>query len=77
MGFAKNEDIGMDLNRQIEIIEKQIECFDGFYQKMDYVKTFFGPDPEFTQEAIDMVVAKLCLREEENALDTDSNACDK
>lgn len=63
----------MDLNRQVQIIEKQIECFDNLEQKMDYITHFFGPDPEFTQEAINLVTAKLCMREEENALDTDSN----
>ena len=51
----------MNLNRQVEIITKQIECFDNLYQKMDYIRTFFGPDPEFTQEAMDMVIAKLYM----------------
>lgn len=70
-------DRGINLARQIEIIEKQIECFDNLYQKMDYVRTFFGPDAEFTQEAIDYVIAKLCMRGEEDALDIDSDDTDE
>lgn len=54
----------MELNRQVEIIEKQIECFDNVYQKMDYLKAFFGPDPEFTQEAINIAIANFLIKTE-------------
>jgi len=49
----------MNLNRQVQIIEKQIECFDALEQKMDYILHFFGPDPEFTQDAINIVTSNL------------------
>jgi len=53
----------MDIDRQIEIIEAQIHSeFAQFtlFEKMAYLKKYFGPDPEFSQEAVNIVIGNIC-----------------
>lgn len=45
----------MSIERQVEIMEKQLESFDTLLEKMQYMSNYFDPDPEFTKEARDIV----------------------
>lgn len=49
----------MDLKKQIEIMETQLACFDNLMNKMQYIYEFFDPDPEFTKEAKEIVIANI------------------
>jgi hypothetical protein len=40
---------------QVKIMEAQLGCFENLMEKMQYMSRFFDPDPEFTQEARDIV----------------------
>ena len=48
------------VERQVEIMEAQVNCFDNLMQKMQYMSEFFDPDPGFTQEARDIVRSNIC-----------------
>ena len=50
----------MTIERQIEIMEKQLANFNGLMEKMQYMSMAFDPDPEFTQEARDIVRSNIC-----------------
>jgi hypothetical protein len=45
----------MNIDKQVEIMETQLGYFNGLMEKMQYMSEFFDPDPEFTQEARDIV----------------------
>jgi predicted sugar kinase len=50
----------MELHKQVEIMEKQLSNFDSLIDKMQYLNDFFKKDPEFTQDAINIVVSNMC-----------------
>ena len=50
----------MNIERQVEIIESQLNCFDNLMDKMQYLTEFFGKDPAFTKEAQDIVRSNIC-----------------
>ena len=45
----------MNTEKQIEIMESQLSNFDDLMEKMRYMSMMFDKDPEFTQEARDIV----------------------
>lgn len=49
----------MTKEKQIEIMEKQLSCFNGLMEKLQYMSGFFDPDPMFTQEARDIVRSNI------------------
>ena len=49
----------MTQERQIEIMEKQLSNFDTLWDKMAYMANFFDPDPEFTEEARNIVRSNI------------------
>jgi hypothetical protein len=46
--------------RQVEIMETQLGCFENLMEKMQYMSEFFDPDPDFSQEARDIVRGNIC-----------------
>lgn len=50
----------MTIEKQIEIMETQLGAFDTLVQKVSYLSYFFDPDPEFSQEARDIVRSNIC-----------------
>lgn len=50
----------MDINKQVEIMEGQLSNFKTLMEKMQYMKAFFDPDPEFTVQARDIVRSNIC-----------------
>jgi len=49
----------MDIERQVEIIEKQLSAFHSLEEKLMYMVGFFVPDPKFSKEACDLVMGRL------------------
>jgi hypothetical protein len=49
----------MSVEQQIETMEKQLSNFDGLLEKLQYMSMFFDPDPEFTQEARNIVRSNM------------------
>lgn len=45
----------MNTERQVEIMESQLSNFSDLLEKMQYMSMAFDPDPEFTQEARNIV----------------------
>ena len=59
------------VERQVEIMEKQLSNFDSLKEKMQYMNGFFDPDPDFTREARDIVrsnIARSLAEKEKGAL---------
>lgn len=50
----------MDIEKQVKIMETQLSAFDNLAEKMQYMNFAFDQDPEFTQEARDIVRGNLC-----------------
>ena len=53
----------MEIDEQVRIIEKQIHSPHANFtlmEKMAYMTNFFGNDPEFSQEALDIVRSNIC-----------------
>lgn len=50
----------MEIKKQIEIMTAQLSNFDGLMEKMQYMSMMFDPDPEFTQEARDIIRGNIC-----------------
>lgn len=50
----------MKVEAQVRIIESQLACFDTPLDKLVYMNMFFDGDPEFTQEARDIVRSNIC-----------------
>ncbi len=48
------------IERQIEIMERQLGHFDSVMEKMQYLSMFFDLDPDFSQEARDTVRSHIC-----------------
>ena len=48
------------VDRQVEIMETQLGCFENLMEKMQYMSEFFDPDQDFTQEARDIVRGNIC-----------------
>jgi hypothetical protein len=48
------------INKQVEIIEKQLSNFDTLIDKLKYLTDFFGNDPEYSQESLNIVRSNLC-----------------
>ena len=48
------------IERQVEIMEGQLRCFENLMEKMQYMSEFFDPDPEFKKEARDIVRGNIC-----------------
>ena len=53
--------MSMSTERQVEIMEAQLSAFDDLMEKMYYMSNFFDPDPEFTQEARDIVRGNISM----------------
>ncbi len=51
----------MNKEQQIKTMETQLGCFDNLMEKMQYMSEFFDPDPEFTQEARDIVRGNISM----------------
>jgi hypothetical protein len=52
----------MDIDEQVRIMEAQINSPEANFtlmEKLQYLATFFGDDPEFSQEAADIVIGNL------------------
>ena len=49
----------MNTEKQIEIMEKQLSAFDDVLEKLQYMSFAFDTDPEFTQEARDVVRSNI------------------
>ena len=47
------------VERQVEIMEKQLSNFDSLMEKMQYMSGIFDPDPDFTREALDIVRSNI------------------
>jgi hypothetical protein len=45
----------MSIDEQVRIMENQLSYFDGLMEKMQFMSSFFDPDPEFSKEARDIV----------------------
>jgi len=50
----------MNIEYQVKIMEAQLSYFDSLMEKMQYLTEFFGPDPEFTKEAQNIVRSNIC-----------------
>ena len=50
----------MGIEEQVEIMGAQLSNFDTLLEKMQYLTVFFGPDPDFSQEAQDIVRGNIC-----------------
>ncbi len=50
----------MTIEKQIKIMETQLRAFDTLLQKVSYLTYFFDPDPEYSQEARDIVRGNIC-----------------
>jgi hypothetical protein len=50
------------LERQVEIMETHLHCFENTMEKMQYMSEFFAPDPDFTQEARNIVMGNICRK---------------
>lgn len=53
----------MTLDRQIEIMEKQLSNLDSLMDKMQYVTNFFNKDDQFTNQAVNIVVSNIMKSE--------------
>jgi len=51
--------MSLAVNQQVEIMEKQLGNFECLMDKMAYMNMAFDPDPEFTQEARDIVRSNI------------------
>lgn len=55
--------IDLTLSEQVKIMEKQIHSPEANFtlmEKMQYLVEYFGNDPDFTQEAADIVRSNIC-----------------
>ncbi len=53
----------MDINEQVRIIEAQIHSEHANFtlmEKMQYMTEYFGKDPEYSKEAMDIVRSNIC-----------------
>jgi hypothetical protein len=50
----------LSIERQVEIMESQLSNFDSLMQKLQYMSEFFDPDPEFSQDARNIVRGNIC-----------------
>ena len=48
------------IERQVEIMEAHLSCFENLMEKMQYMSEFFDADPDFTREARDIVRGNIC-----------------
>ena len=55
----------MNLETQISIMRTQLSAFNGIGEKLYYLTMFFGPDPEFSEEAKQVIRADLSKKREE------------
>lgn len=44
---------------QLTIMRKQLSAFDSIFEKLTYLDFFFGPDPEFTKDNMDIILEEL------------------
>ena len=58
--------MSMTIARQIEIMEAQISNFETLVDKMHYMSICFDPDPEYTQEARDIVRSNVVRKLDED-----------
>ena len=49
----------MNLEAQVRIMESHISNFDNLLEKLQYLKEFFGNDPEYTKEAHNIVIGNI------------------
>jgi len=45
----------MNIQEQVKTMEIQLSNFESLMEKMQYMSSFFDPDPQFEQEARDIV----------------------
>jgi hypothetical protein len=50
----------MNKEKQIKIMETQLSNFPDLMEKMKYMSMMFDRDPDFTQEARDIVRGNIC-----------------
>ena len=50
----------MNTEKQVSIMEAQLSNFDNLMEKMYYMSNFFDSDPEFTEEARNIVRGNIC-----------------
>jgi hypothetical protein len=55
----------MTLDEQLLIMRAQLQSFDSVMEKIMYLGNFFDPDPEFTQEARDIIRGEICKESKE------------
>ncbi len=55
-----NKEMTMGVDEQVKIMENQLSYLGGLMEKMQYMSTFFDPDPEFSKQARDIVRANIC-----------------
>ncbi len=68
--YVKNvRDITIELVRQVTIMETQLNSA-GFtlIEKLQYLTDFFGKDPEFSKEALNIVRSNICKENETDNL---------
>ena len=58
----------MKLERQIEIMKAQLSSLDNLLEKMAYMNMAFDNDPEYTQEARDIVRGYICSKIKKDGL---------
>ena len=68
----------MTVDEQVQIIEAQIHSeYANFslLEKMQYMTNLFGPDPEYTKEAMDIVRSNICKTDSKNRADQLNVVC--
>lgn len=49
----------LTITEQVKMIEGQIKPLNGLMEKMQYMNEYFGNDPMFNQEALDIVRSNI------------------
>lgn len=49
----------MTIDEQVKIMETQLSNFETLLEQMQYMSMMFDPDPEFTQQARDIVRSNI------------------
>jgi hypothetical protein len=58
----------MTVEEQVKIIETQMNSAGLLiFEKLAYIESFIKPDPEFSQEAIDIVMGNICRDSKEES----------
>ena len=52
--------MNLTIEEQVEIMEKQLSNFDTLWEKLQWLSMGFDPDPNYSQEARNIVRGNLC-----------------